>query len=266
MSIAERLTPSDLRFVVETVATRRRDYDRVVEIVRDKPDLVEPMLDDPRLVQRLLNEEEALVRVSPQLLFAVLLRRVRTDLAERGFVMEVDDCGKRVPVFESERVRELLMEPTVYEYLVELLCSFVRTHTAVIYWRDGRGWHKRRISDFNMDDMVALCEWVEEEFRPQLYRRIGDIALFMSGVYPDHAGVFVRRPRTFTRSHRTLQDYEAEGRRFYGLAARQPLPPWSSELFETLAERFTLARHALNTLSDSYLKPLRSRYFSTPAE
>lgn len=257
-----RLSETDLRFVVETVATRRRDYDRILEIVRDKPDLVEPMLDDPRLAQRLFNEEETLARVSPYLLFAVLLRRVRADLQERGFVLEVDERGKRIPVFQSEPVRRLLMEPAVYEYLVEMLCSFVRTQTAVVYWRDARGWHKRKISDFSIDDMVALCEWVDAEFRPRLYRRIGDIALFMSGVYADSMGVVVRRPRSFTRSERTLSDYETEGKRFYALAARQPDPPWTSALFQTLAEQFTLARQALTTLSDTYLKSRRSEYFS----
>lgn len=263
---AMRLSDSDLRFIVETVATRRRDHDHIVELVRDKDDLLEPMLEDARLLERLLNEQEALVRVSPRLLFSVLLRRVRRDLEERGFVLEVDERGKRLPVFQAGEVRQLLAEPGTRDYLVELLCSFVRTNTAVLYWRDARGWRKRRISDINLDDMVALAHWVEPEFRGRIYKRIGDIALFLTGIYPDHAGVLVHRPRTLTRAERTIADYERDGKRFYRLAARQPEPPWDSALFETLAERFTLARHALNTLSDAYLKPLRSQYFVAPGE
>ncbi|MDW8309898.1 MAG: hypothetical protein RMK20_11055 [Verrucomicrobiales bacterium] len=259
-----RFSDSDLRFVVETVATRRRDYDHIIELVRDKDDLLEPMLEDPRLSERLLNEQEALVRVSPRLMFAVLLRRVRRDLEQRGYVLEVDDRGKRLPVFQAGDVRELLADPTARDYLVELLCSFVRTNTAVLYWRDARGWRKRKICDINLDDMVALCHWVEPEFRGRIYKRIGDIALFLSGIYPDHAGGFVHRPGTLTRAERTIADYERDGKRFYALAARQPEPPWTPSLFEQLAERFTLARHALNTLSDAYLKPLRSHYFAAP--
>ena len=68
------LTESDLRFVVETVSTNRRDYDQIVDIVRDKEDLLEPMLEDPRLTHRLFREEEALVLISPRLLFSILLR------------------------------------------------------------------------------------------------------------------------------------------------------------------------------------------------
>ena len=55
------LSESDLRFVVETVATRRRDYDHIVDLVRDKEDLLGPMLEDPKISERLFREEEALV-------------------------------------------------------------------------------------------------------------------------------------------------------------------------------------------------------------
>jgi len=77
------LTESDLRFVVETVATRRRDYDHIVDLVRDKEDLLDPMLEDPRLSGRLFREAEALVRVSPHLLFSIFLRRLRRELRRR---------------------------------------------------------------------------------------------------------------------------------------------------------------------------------------
>ena len=53
------LTESDLRFVVETVATSRRDYDHLLNLVRDKEDLLELMLEDPKLTERLFREEEA---------------------------------------------------------------------------------------------------------------------------------------------------------------------------------------------------------------
>lgn len=49
---------SDLRFLVETEATNRRDYDQIVNLVRDKEDLLEPMLDDPKITERLFLDEE----------------------------------------------------------------------------------------------------------------------------------------------------------------------------------------------------------------
>jgi hypothetical protein len=254
-----RLTESDLKFVVETVATRRRDHDHIIELVRDKEELLEAMLDDPRLAERLVNDEEVLVRVSPYLMFAVLLRRVRRDLEGRSFMLERDERGRRIPVFEASQATELLSDAVTREYLIEMLCSFVRINTSLLYWKERRAWHKRKFSDLDMDDMIALCQLVEPGFKPRLYKRIADIALFLTGIYPDHGSFFTRRLRG-----RAVTDYERDGQRFYALAAREPEPPWPASVFKDLAQKFILARETLNTLNDFYLKPLRARYFDQP--
>ena len=113
--------------------------------------------------------------------------------------------------------------------------------------------------------MIALCQLVEPPFKPRLYKRIADIALFLTGIYPDHTSFLVRRPRSQASCRHTAPDYEREGRRFYALAAREVEPPWPAFVFEGLAQKFTIAREALNTLNDCYLKPLRAGYFDQPA-
>ena len=258
-----RLTEADLKFVVETVATKRRDHDHIIGLVRDKDDLLEPMLEDPKLAERLIHDLEILVRVSPYLMFSVLLRRVRRDLEGQSFVLERDARGQRIPVFAAAQAGELVGDPPIREYLTEMLCSFVRTNIAVLYRQEGRGWQKRKFSDMDMDDMMALCQLVESQLKPRFYKRIADIALFLTGIYPDHASTFVRRPRS--QDWRLMPEYEREGRRFYALAARETGPTGPASVLEQLAEKFTLAREALNTLSDRYLKPLRSRYFDEPS-
>jgi hypothetical protein len=260
-----RLTESDLEFVVQTVATRRRDHDHIIGLLRDKQDLVEPMLDDPKLVERLLNDQEVFVRVSPYLMFSVLLRRVRRDLEGQAYVLERDDRGKRVPVFEAPQTVELLKDSALREYLTEMLCSFVRTNTGLLYWKERGTWRKRKFSDLDMDDMIALCQLVEQHFKPRLYKRVADIALFLTGIYADHALFAVQRGSREFERRRALPDYERDGRRFYGLAAREAEPPWPTSVYERLAEKFTLAREALSTLNDYYLKPLRTKYFEPPA-
>lgn len=257
-----QLTESDLKFVVETVATKRRDHDHIIELVRDKDDLLEPMLEDPKLAERLIGELEVLVRISPYLMFSVLLRRVRRDLESRSFVLERDARGNRPPVFEAAQAGQLLGDPSLREYLIEMLCSFVRTNVVVLYRQEGRGWQQRKFSDMDMDDMMALCRLVESELKPHFYKRIADIALFLTGIYPDHTSLFVRRPRS--QDWRLAPEYEREGRRFYALAARETDAPGTISVFEKLAEQFALAREALNTLSDHYLKPIRARCFDPP--
>src|SRR5262249_33916301 len=172
-----RLTENDLKFVVETVATERRDHGKLVALVRDKPDLLDPMLDDPKLAERLLNEQEAFALVSPYLLFAALLRRVLREIKGRTFILERDARGKSIPVFEADKVAQLLAEPAMREYLIEMLCSFVRTNTGTLYYKERGQWRHRKFSDLDMYDMIALCQLVEPGWKPRLYKRIGDIAL-----------------------------------------------------------------------------------------
>jgi hypothetical protein len=249
-----QLTESDLRYVVETVATKRQDTEHVVELIRGKPDILEPMLEDPKLAERLLNDEETFARVSPWLFFAVLLRRVQRDVGQKSFVFEIGAAGQRIPIFEAERVAELLAEPATRDYLAGMLAAFTRANTAVVYREEGGAWHQRQFNDIDMDDMIALARVIERSSRPALYQRIADIALFLCGIFPDHASLFIAYPRTAFRGRRTLQDYETEGRRFYELAARETDPLHVRATCWILAEHFTLARHALNTLSDLYLK------------
>jgi hypothetical protein len=256
-----RLTESDLRFVVETVATRRRDYDHIVHLLRDKEDLLEPMLEDPKLLERLFRDEEAFLRISPHLLFSVLLRRVRIELEKEVYIFEAAPRGKRIPVFEAPAVAELLSNTQIRDYLADMLSSFARINSGVVYWKERGAWHKRRFSDVDIEDMIELARLADLEMRPALYKRIADIALFLSGIFPDQATLFESWPRATFADKPTLKDYEKQGRRFYGLAAREAVHAHWGTALEALAGKFTFARLALNTLSDRYLKKQRIRYF-----
>jgi hypothetical protein len=260
------LTESDLRFLVETVATSRRDYDHIVNLVRDKEDLLEPMLEDPKLTERLFREEEALVRISPHLLFSVLLRRLRKELDKEAYILDVDTKGKRIPIFEGPAVAEMLSDKKTRDYLAEMLSSFARTNSGIIYWKERGTWHKRRFSDIDMDDMIELARIIDPEMRPGLYKRIADIALFLSGIFPEHAALFAAPRKTMSSAKRTLKDYEQTGKRFYSVAALETDQPQWKPVLGTLAEKFTLARLALNSLSERYVKTHRARYFRFPTE
>lgn len=259
------LTESDLRFLVETVVTKRQDHDRVIELIRDKADILDQMLDDGKLADRLLNDVEMFARVSPRMFFTVLLRQVRRDLEHGSLVYEIGAGGQRIPIFEAGRVAELLAEPATRDYLAEMLAAFTRANKAVVFWEENGVWRQRQFNDIDMDDMIALVRVIQRDLRPAIYKRIADIALFLSGIYPDHTPLFIACPQTFYRARRTLQDYETEGRRFYELAARETDPLPVRAACWTLSGNFTLARHALNTLSDRYLKCLTARQRSFPA-
>ena len=259
------LSESDLRFLVETVATDRSDYDHIANLIRDKEDLLEPMLDDPKLTERLFRDQEALVRVTPHMLFSVLLRRLRKELDKEAYILDVDARGKRIPIFEGPAVAQMLSDKKVRDYLAEMLSSFTRTNNGIIYCKERGTWHKRRFSDIDMDDMIELARIIDPEMRPGLYKRIADIALFLSGIFPERATLFAARRKTMYSAERTLEDYEQTGRRFYSVAAMETDQAQWKPVLETLAEKFTLARLALNSLSERYIKTHLARYFRFPA-
>ncbi len=261
-----QLTDDDLRFVAETVEGDLRDPDDAPRRLRAREDLLEVLLEDDRLVERLLGDEHALLRVSPRFMFTVLLRRVVRDLRDRPYTLE-RSAAETVAVFDAPRVRRFIAEPAMWSYLVHLLTSFVRNEFVTVYVKHRDGYVRRRFNTSDLEDMLVLAGMADRDEMPWLSRRIADIALFQSGVFPDSLrwararGGSALRPRVLPP---TLETYEEHGRRFYRLAAAQPEAGADGRVLETLAEEFLTARKSLELLSDRYLRWTRLRWFDAP--
>lgn len=263
MGPAEKLSEQDLDFVIRTVATQRQDYEHIKEVVRDKDDLLQLMIEDDRLCQRLLEGEEW-VRVSSYLLFTILLRRVKKDLAREKYTIERRTPSQRIPVFDTPQVSSLLADREVQDYLAEMLTSFTRTQSSAVYFRRRGRLYRRTYSDLDMDDMIELSQGVEAEFRLPFYQRIADIALFLIGIFPEYALSPEKegRPRLVGRGGRSLEQYEEEGGRFYRMAGELAPGTPRAELFYKLAENFSLAKKPLNCLSERYMAFSRFHWFA----
>jgi hypothetical protein len=263
------LSDSDLRFLVRAVATQRDDHDRVVELVRDKPDILDVMLDDPKLFRRVTEDDDVLLRISPWLLFSILLRRAVKDLSGERFTVERIGSTERIPVFDTDRVAGLMRDPAVRDYLVDMLASFVRTEQTTVWYKSGRRYRRRTYSDLDVDDMIGLAGRVQPELRFPYYKRIGDICLFVTGIFPEHvlpgyeASAIQSAPMRWRRYRRSLPDYVIEAKRFYGLAAAhaQAREAGLVGVLSSLAEHFELARKPLNLLSDRYIRLHRGEWF-----
>jgi hypothetical protein len=129
----------------------------------------------------------------------VLLRRVRIELEKEAYVFEAAARGKRIPIFEAPAVAQLLSNKQIRDYLGDMLSSFSRINSGVLYWKERGGWNKRRFSDVDMEDMIELARLADPEMRPWLHKRIADIALFLS-VCPLPA---ILRPVSQTHSQST---------------------------------------------------------------
>lgn len=260
-TFGHNLLERDFDFLVRTVADRRSDHERVKEIVRDKEDLIEIMLDDPRLVARIKERQEELLFISPYLLFSILLRHVRRRLRERSFTYET--AGReRIAVFDTAALNELLAGPELLNYLAEMLASFTRVQSGVILWREGRKLRRLRFNSLNLADLSALGHLLPEEERFPVWRRLGDLCLFMAGIFPEHGRSPLHgrlAPEGFGPA-----DYQALGPQYYRMAAQHPQAETAGyrTVLDRVAANFGLLLKPLRVLAEEHIGFRRAYWFS----
>ena len=140
----------------------------------------------------------------------------------------------------------------------------------------------RRFSELDPVRLAGLLEAVPQAERPGVYRRLGDVTLFLTGVFPDYAATAVLGPVNAAgllraaglpaAQHERLAEapaielLEHLGARWYR-AARDlaPIPTARVAVVGEVADRFRQARRVLNHIADRYLFPPDSPWFTQPA-
>jgi hypothetical protein len=218
------------------------------------------------------------VGVSPFLALATAVHRTAVALETATFVDERWAPRVRIPVFDVAALRVLLSEPARRYFLVELLASYTRVASGVTWTRTTRGWRRRRFSELDPGRLAGLLEVVEVDERPGIYRRLGDLALFLLGVFPDHPPALsggaatdrllrvsgIRTDRAADLGPHAL--LELLGARWYSAAvasAQAGGRPVTTTLAVAghMADHFRDARRVLNAVTDRYLFPLREQWF-----
>ncbi len=253
----QHLADSDRRVLRSLGADEGRDLDAV--------------LSDPALEEALLSPEghTELAHTSPFLTFAVAVHRTAARLGTATYVEERWAPRRRVPVFDVGPMRDLLAAAERRFFLVELLASYTHVASGATWQRTRRGWRRRRFSELDPVRLAELLEVVPAPEQAGIYRRLGDLALFLTGVFPDHIGL---APSATDRLLRlsgwrlapedrpgTPELLESLGRRWYRLAASRALAPLP--VVAEISERFVDARRVLNVVTDWYLFPLRDQWF-----
>jgi hypothetical protein len=187
-----------------------------------------------------------------------------------------------VPVFAVEPLRALLADPLQRFFFVELLASYTHVVSGSTWTATRRGWRRRRFSELDPVQLAGLLESVPAAERPGVLRRLGDLALFLTGVFPDHTATSsLGRPmaeahllrsaalepsRVSAPATNAFELLELLGARWYRLAHKlSPAVSGSVGVLAVIAEHFTDARRILNVVTDVYLFPLREQWFGRPA-
>jgi hypothetical protein len=283
--LRERLTDRDLD-VLAHVAGRPDGDPRASNGLRDESGDIERLLAAPQTFEALFQQgdEDALLLVSPFMAFATLLSRTPALLEGLAFVPERVGSRRSVPVFEVEPLRELVADPLRRLFLADLLASYTHVASGAIWVRSRRGWRHRRFSELDPAQFAELILTVPPDQRPVLYRRLGDLSLFLSGVFPDHAEAHPLTPiaverlsRALATGQRTgqrpvdqpipdlgaLAQLEAIGRGCYGLSWEATLQRdfGFAPVLAYVEHHFRHARMVLNFLTDGYLFQHRERWF-----
>ena len=243
---------------------------------RAGPGQIEALLADPAAYQAVFTPRgDPLLRASPFLVFALAVHQTAAELEAASFVPEWSGRQGRVAVFDAPALRGFLAAPARRLFLAELLASYVHVASGSFWVRTDRGWQRRRYSELDPVRLAALLDVVDEAERPGIWRRLGDLALFLTGIFPGHTDARGFGPVPAARLLRSasLGRDEAEvggglallellGRRWYRLAVAGA--PGLAVVGE-VADRFDQARRVLNLVADQHLSGHRERWFPGPA-
>jgi hypothetical protein len=283
------LTEADLRLLARAVGLSSA----AMAALAGDAAAVEGLLADPRVFEAVFGPAvpESLVLASPFLAFGVAVHRAAADLAAMDYLPERSGPRQRVPVFDTPELRDFLGSAERRLFLAELLASFTRVasgrYRVPSRWgdagsgrapesesesRSGSGGRSRtrRFSELDPVRLAGLIEVAPEESRPGIYRRLGDVSLFLAGVFPDYSAMHAFGPLDVSRLLRAarvpagdrdglaaapaLDLLEYLGARWYRTAlATAPVRTARLDVVGEVAERFRQARRVLNHLADRYL-------------
>lgn len=251
------LSEQDVATIAKIVGT---DTAHLSSELHRRPWLINDILSEPKILDMVIGGGGHLSdRVSPFLLFAVLVRRVADDLHGATYVNDWSGPRSRLPVFDVAPLQEFLDDPGRMFFLASVLASFAAPHPPPV-----------PADPFDLSDLARWLDQVLPRDRANLLLRLGDLSLLMSGIFPDRTGATPLRPVDAERLGRTvgmkpeemlelsdsarmapgLDALESLGSRWYGAAASEGGAP---PVVADIATRFRAARRVLNHLTDRYL-------------
>ena len=271
---ASHLTETDLRVLAAAAAEAEGAGPVEAAGLRGDPEALLRLLEHPGVYRTVLGPAETaggwVLPASPFLVFAALVQQAAAELALMDHVPERTGLRQRVPLFDAPALRDFLSDPARRLFLTELLASFTRVASGRYRVRVGGRVRTRRFSELDPVRLAGLLDAVTQAERPGVYRRLGDVTLFLTGVFPDYATTRALGPLDAGRLLRAAGLPPAERERVAGTPAMDMLEYLGARWYRSarelapaatarvvvvgdIAARFQQARRVLNHLADRYL-------------
>ncbi len=252
----DRFTDRDLATIATATST---SVESLTEQLRLRPWTASDLLASDDVFEAVIDRQAHPAElVSPFLLFSVLVHRAAAELRDASFVNEWAGMKVRLPVFDIAGVHDFLTDPARLMFLSRLLTAFTRPTPLPVPVDD-------------RFDLVSIAHWLDavpETDKVVLFERLGDLALFLSGVFPDKTGSTWISPIDAERLGKTvdldseailglcdslglggLDAYETLGSEWYrAVSSSRPAP-----MIADVSYRFRAARRVLNHVADRFL-------------
>jgi hypothetical protein len=260
-------------------------------LLRTNPDGLEGILSSRRLFEAVFSApkgSDPLLEASPFFVFSVAVHQAAVKLQSTGYVSERLGPGRRAPLFDVEELRGFVAMPWHRFFLAELLASYTHVASGSVVVSTSRGLRRQRFSELDPVRFAGLLDVVSEAERPGILRRLGDLALFLTGVFPDYvakqgfgpiaegrllraSGVpsaaamgLPREPGAAAFGDRgAVELLEQLGQRWYGAAAALLSDPLAENVavLRELPRRFRQARRVLGVVTEQLLFAHRDQWF-----
>ena len=264
----EHLSQRDIELLAQTAGLGSPELKR---LLLDRPSAIDEVLASPHLFETIFEPEHDTLDpgASTFLAFGALVNRSASDLRATSHVAEWSGPGTRLPVFDVEPMRGFLDDGLRRYFLIEFLNSFTTMASGSYVVKTRAGYRRRRFSELDLSRMAEIVDQLPPFERPGGYRRLGDVALFLNGVFPDHAAThplpptqreLVARSAAIKSVDAVIDDgglrfLDTAGAGWYRRAADESehTAGSGSGFLRVLSDRFGEARRILNYMADRYL-------------
>ena len=226
---------------------------------------------------------DSLLAASPFLVFAVAVEHAGRELGRMTYYSEWLGPHRRAAVFGAASLSEFLAQPQRRLFLAALLASYTRVASGSVIVRTARGLRRQRFSELDPVRLAHLLELAPEPERAGVLRRLGDLALFLTGVFPDQVArrgfgsveeqrlrrsaggapgaLALDAPAGAVGAAGAVGLLEALGARSYRTAAGRLAPSATAAELTDMADNFADARRILNWLTEHVILTQRASLF-----
>ncbi len=265
------LTDKDIDFITNIVATNASSKERVKRNLLENELFRNNVIASDKVFEKVVDNPEIISTISPKLLFEIFLRRTKKEFEKRIWTFERIGSQK-VAVFDLSKAESFLRDASILEYLSNMLCSFTKIESFTIPIKVKKGiWHKIRFNDTNIDDLVKMIKFADEELKFYLFKRIADVCLFIMGIFPEYVLFNHRytnsgnlRLKFAGKFRRSASEYEFNAAKYYKLASshEKSYNLNMTDVFLKLSDNFHLARKILDFTTIHYLHLTKHSFFN----